>query len=270
MLIDKLSTTKKFITACNTAIAAVSTVMFMVRLGKGDPFPAQLGIAICIILCLVSLMMIVFKEKYEFGAISIFLIATILHPIRVFYTGGVYSFAFVWLIPLILAVFWCSGIRLALISALAHVVLIVTLYALYKTPPPHEFFESTHLARNLTLLFSPLLAMVMFSFFAGQEQTKYLEITKNTERKTLDTLGTTIAHEINSPLMALMASVDKVEKKYELEKADKEKIHLALREIKKRIDLIESLSNEDFQKEKYTHLSSADIYVLNKDDKKIN
>ncbi len=112
--------------------------------------------------------------------------------------------------------------------------------------------------------------MVMFSFFAGYEQTKYLEISKKTEKDTLGTLGTTMAHEINSPLMALMTSLEKVEKNYDVSKNDLEKIHRAVEEIKFRVDQIESLSRNEIRKEKYSSTSENDIYIINKDKNKLS
>lgn len=120
------------------------------------------------------------------------------------------------------------------------------------------------------MLFAPILSMVMFSIFAGHGQKKFLEISKQTEKNTLNTLGITMAHEINSPLMALMGSMDRVEKKYDLEEEDKKAIGQAIKEIRNRLDLIEKLGENEIQKEKYTSSSKNDIFVISKNKEELN
>jgi len=268
--IYNLTTTPKFITACNAAVAIVTLIMMIVRYSSNDPFMAKASIALSCFLTTSSILMILLKQNYQVGAISIFVIAALLQPLRVYLTGGIYSFGFVWLVPLILAVFWTSGVKFAILTALFQTIAVTFMVTQLPSPTEIEFFTSTHLARSLTMLFAPILSMVMFSVFAGHEQKKFLEISKETEKSTLDTLGITMAHEINSPLMALMGSVDRVEKKYNLDEDDKKAIGHAIKEIRNRLDLIEKLGDGEIHKEKYTSSSKNDIFLLNKDKKDFN
>lgn len=80
MKIHNLFTTRKFITGCNAAVAIVTLVMMIVRFSSNDLLIAKASTALSCLLTTSSVLMILFRQNYKFGAITIFVIAAFYNP----------------------------------------------------------------------------------------------------------------------------------------------------------------------------------------------
>lgn len=145
--------------------------------------------------------------------LCLFLFSSIILPLRVYTTGGNFSYALVWVFSLLIVVYFVSDKKYFLVaSAMWFLTLLANLFIPFDVQT-HPLLEASSQARGLTNILGFLVFFVLIYYIKKVESEAISNLASTERVKVSKILYARSAHEILSPLSAVRGYAQLLHKK---------------------------------------------------------
>ena len=222
------------------------------------------------LLALIALCLIFWKRNFLIGKANLLLITFLAQPYRIITTGGIYSFAVGWQVPILMGVYWIFGIRLAVITYIYQALFALSFFFTQDALNVDAGLLLEKQTPRIIVEFAILTVSFVLIYLYDLKNKELSKGAQEAERKsTLLTLGVTLAHEINNPMAIVVAKFNRLKKKYDFNEDDTKMIEDGFKRITLTIKQIETLHDEnEILTQEYAGNKETQLYVLDNKKKK--